>query len=399
MQHTDIGALCVSRIGFGAYGMGGAYGQAEPSTWRAQVHLAMELGITYFDTAPTYGEAELWLGEWLGPVRNQLVLATKCGVTEEGGRDASAAAVVRSCERSLRRLRTDWIDLYQIHFDDPDVPVLETLTALDALRRKGMIREYGLCHLPVERAAEYVRLGEPASVLMEYSLLAQDESTRELLAMAREAGVAVVAFSPTGRGLLSGEITRSSRFGQGDIRNYDPLFAGERRTAGIELSRRLAAAAGPANATAAQAAIAWVLAQPGVAAALTGPARAQHLRDNAGAADLRLADGTVGDLGRAAGELAEAALRSAVRAMRQTLSCPLAQGEAVRVSMRLLLEAMETLIQAGMASEARVMPLAMRLLRPGRDKSPLSSAELESIRTDLAALAEAAAVEQPPERG
>jgi len=387
METAMIGSLRVSRVGFGCYGMGGAYGPTEPAVWEQQVRLALDLGITFFDVAAAYGEAEGWLGRWLAPRRDEVVIATKFGIGDDLRTDASAAAVIRACEASLSRLGTEWIDLYQVHFDDPSTPTAETTAALDALRRQGKIREYGVGHLPAPRVAEYLRAGTPAGLLLELSLLAQDR-VAQLAPLASEHGASMIAFSPTGRGLLTGQVQAGTAFGEGDIRRMDPLFATERREAGVQLAARLAEVGRELGASAAGVAIAWVLAQPGVAAALTGPSRPEHLRQNAAAAELVLPDELVAELGREGRRLGEQAQRAAIAVMYATLDAK-ATGDAGEMTRRLL-GAMETAIGAGLATEEAVTPLALRLLRPGREGRPLGADEFDEIRADLAGLVHAA---------
>lgn len=134
METAQLGCLTVSRLGYGCYAFGGAYGRRDPDVWSRALRLAMELGVNYFDTAESYGPAEEILGRELGARREQIVLATKVGLGPLGKPDLSAARVVAACEGSLRRLGTAWIDLYQVHFDDPHTPVAETVGALESLK-------------------------------------------------------------------------------------------------------------------------------------------------------------------------------------------------------------------------------------------------------------------------
>jgi len=225
LEYATIGALSVSRIGFGCYAMSGVYGAKDPAIWPPLVRAAYELGITLFDTADRYGPAEEILGGSVAPFRDRVVIATKVGVTADGRTDASRTHVIQSCEASLRRLGTDRVDLYQIHFDDPATPVAETVAALEKLRVAGKIVEYGVGHLPAARVREYLQLGRPASALFELSAVARS-SAHEILPLIRERGVPGIAFSPTGRGMLTGRFTPGSSrpsFEAGDLRLLDPL--------------------------------------------------------------------------------------------------------------------------------------------------------------------------------
>ncbi len=384
MNHAQIGSLKVSRVGFGCYGMGGSYGGPEPRAWESQVRLALDLGINLFDTADLYGDAESWLGRWLRPVRSRVAIATKFGVTADGGRAAGAEQVRSACEASLKRLGTDWIDLYQVHFDDPSTPVAETACALADLRREGKIREYGIGHLPAGRVAEYFALRpeaiRPASLLLELSLVAP-AGQRELLPHALAAGAAGVAFSPTGRGLLTGAIRAETAFQEGDIRSIDPLFRVGRRRAALALKDRLAAMGGELGLTPAQLAISWVLAQPGIAAVLTGPSSPSHLRENVAAATVKLPAAMLDCLKHLGAETEQAANREAVAEMREVLRAgPGADGRRATGD---LLFVMETALGAGLTEEKEIMPLATRLLKLRGDSGPAVGEAREEILLEL----------------
>jgi aryl-alcohol dehydrogenase-like predicted oxidoreductase len=189
--------------------------------------------------------------------------------------------VLASCEQSLDRLNTDHIDLYQVHFDDPDTPVEETVGALDQLKAAGKIRHYGVGHLPTSRMAAYFATGQVFSALAELSAVARSARKRILL-LCREQDVGLIAFSTTGRGLLAGQIGPQTTFEEGDLRRIDPLFQRERLASGLRIAQRFRTLGAQYGKTPAQAAIAWVLAQPGVLCALTGPSTLPHLEENLG---------------------------------------------------------------------------------------------------------------------
>jgi len=381
MEYSRLGSLTVSRVGYGCYGMSGVYGRRDPAVWGRALRLALELGITYFDAAETYGPAEELLGRELGRQRDQVALATKVGIGPEGRPDLSPGRVVEACEGSLQRLGTTWIDLYQVHFDDPHTPVAETVTALEQLKESGKIREYGVGHLPPARVAEYIRLGRPASVLCELSPVAR-AALDNVLPPARENGVAAVAFSPTGRGMLSGAIRPGHQFEEGDFRRLDPLFSPHRLASGLRIHDQLARAGNALGKTAVQMSIAWVLAQQGVAAALTGPANPDHLRENAGAAGWEVPAGTLESIDRALKEEETRLAKAALEACRGILSRPVTQegdqgyGELVFL--------IDTAVEHGWARESAMMPLVLRLMGLRKAQKGQYHPELEEIRLEVA---------------
>lgn len=277
-QHKD---MTLSEIGLGCFGLSGAYGPKDTESYKATLQRGFELGINLFDTADAYGEAEQILGEVIQPFRQDVILSTKVGVREGYQPDLSPDYVRDACERSLQALGTDWIDLYHIHFDDPDTPIEDTVLALEGLVQAGKIRYYGLGHLPALRILEYNHIGDPFSVMMELSPVTR-EAKDEILPLCLAHNLAGIAFSVTGRGLLTGAIHADTKFAAGDIRNIDPLFHQASLQSGLNIARKLAELGAKNGKTQAQAAIAWVLAQPGVTCALTGPSKIAHLEENIG---------------------------------------------------------------------------------------------------------------------
>lgn len=282
--------LSSCQLGYGCYGLGGAYGrQIDAQGAIRLIQLAYDLGIRFFDTADNYGAEEV-LGAALGPRRRQVVLATKVGA----GTNLSREHIVKSCHSSLRRLATDYLDLYQIHYDDPGTPVGAVVETLEYLKGQGKIRAYGLGHLPRKRMQEYLQLGRPATALAEFSAAARDRY-RELRPLQRQYDFGIVAFSITGRGLLTGAISDNPGFAPTDIRRIDPLFRRAKLAWGLQIATRLRDEAQNLGTTPAQLAIAWVLHQPGVTTALTGPLDPNHLRENCAARELKLDPAWLGE--------------------------------------------------------------------------------------------------------
>ena len=296
MNYQSFKDWQLSVIGYGCYGLSGAYGPVDDEGFSAAIRLAYEKGINFFDTAEGYGGAEAFLGKAVAPFRDQVYIATKLS-GESGSPDLSYHAVCEACEASLKRLNMDVIDLYQIHFDDPQTPILETISALEDLVRAGKIREYGVCHLSLERVKEYADQGNPFSILMELSPVART-SLATLLPVCKEHNMAGLAFSVTGRGILSGRYKPGHEFDQGDIRRIDPLFKRERFESAMRIREELAELGDRYDATAVQMAIAWVLAQPQIACALTGTSSLDHLAENIAASEIRLSEDDLADFSR-----------------------------------------------------------------------------------------------------
>lgn len=213
MEYRSHKGCRISAICFGCHAASGAYGRVDLPAFKQVVARDFELGVTFFDVADAYGEGEQVLGEALRPYRRHVQIATKVGVTEGVKANLSGAYIRRACEESLRALRTDTIDLYQIHFDDPETSVAETVAVTEDLKEEGKIRHYGLGHLPPQRVKEYLATGEPFSVLMALSAVAPG-ARESLLPLCREHDVGAIAFSVTGRGLLTGRVTEQTAFEQ-----------------------------------------------------------------------------------------------------------------------------------------------------------------------------------------
>jgi len=361
--------LELSEIGIGCYALSGAYGHKDPARFKDLLIRAYELGVTFFDTADAYGDAESILGEVVAPFREEILIATKVGVKEQDKPDLSADYLRSACEGSLRRLDTDYIDLYQVHFDDPDTPVSETVAALEALAAQGKIRRYGLGHLSPKRMETHLQHGRPFSVLMELNTLAQ-ESYRDLLPLCREHNAGIIAFSITGRGLLTGKFMESPSFEEDDIRSIDPLFQRERFQFGIKVMEKLAEVGKRHGKTPAQTAIAWVLSQTGVVCALTGPSSISHLEENLGGSGWELTSGDLGEIDRFIDREKANANQRAREHVKEILTQPLP--EDPKSAFKDLIYAIETAIRLRLVGESDVMPTFYKLyhLRKNLDADP-----------------------------
>ena len=292
----------VSAIGLGCMGMAAFYGQASDETQAtAVIHRALDLGVTFFDTAEMYGPHtnEIQLGKALADRRDRAFVATKFGIGYNAERtaltvDGSPANVRRAIEGSLKRLGMDHVDLYYLHRVDANTPIEETVGAMGELVKEGKVRFLGLS----EASPETLRKGHathPITALQtEYSLWSRDPED-ELLATCEELGIGFVPYSPLGRGFLSGEITSINDLAEDDFRRSNPRFQGENFQKNIDLVHAVAAIAADKGVTAAQLALAWVLAQGETLVPIPGTRRIRTLEENAAAADIVL---SAGDLAR-----------------------------------------------------------------------------------------------------
>ncbi|MFG3028983.1 aldo/keto reductase [Streptomyces sp. NPDC048253] len=296
MHHIHLRDLEVSRIGLGAMGMSQGYtgaGTDEAESIRT-VHRALELGVTFIDTAEIYGPYtnEELLGRALKGRRDQVVLATKFGLVSHGGDgpgnlDSSAANIRTAVEGSLRRLGTDHVDLYYQHRVDPDVPIEETAGAVGELIAEGKIRAFGLSEAGPETIRRANAVTPVTAVQSEYSLFTRDPEARVLPTL-RELGIGFVPFAPLGRGFLTGAIRSTDDFAEDDFRRDNPRFTGDNFQHNLRLADEVQAVAAEADATPAQVAIAWLLAQGDDIAPIPGTKRVHRLEENTASDALRL---------------------------------------------------------------------------------------------------------------
>jgi aryl-alcohol dehydrogenase-like predicted oxidoreductase len=385
MNYRMHQSLTVSEIGVGCYGLGGAYGPPDVARYVQTLRRAHELGVTFFDTAHTYGDAERILGEVVRPFRDEVTISTKIAVPN-GARPSLGRDDIRtSCEESLRRLEIDHIDLYQVHFDDPKTPVEEVIETLEALKAAGKIGHYGIGHLSPKRAERFLIEGNVFSVMMELSPMARI-SLRTLLPLCRRYDAAAIAFSVTGRGLLTGRYQADRRpdFAPGDIRNLDPLFQRERFVSGIRVAEKLREIGERHGKSPVQVAIAWVLAQPRILVALTGPSSTAHLEENLAAGDWSVPPSTLTELGDFLTEEEARLAEAQAMSVRQILISHLPS--EVESAFTDLVYAMETAILLDWIDEATVLPLFQDLfsLREALDDD--ASAALGQVQRRLRAL-------------
>jgi aryl-alcohol dehydrogenase-like predicted oxidoreductase len=290
----------VSEIGLGCMGMSWAYGPADERESARALHRALDLGVTLLDTADMYGAGanEDLIGRTLGGRRDEFLLATKFGMRSHGGTarsdrpdtyvDTSPAYVRQAAGASLRRLRFDTIDLYYAHRRDPDVPIEDTVAAMAGLVSAGKVRHLGLSEVSAATLRAAHAIHPIAAVQVEYSLFSR-EPEEELLDTCRELGVALVAYSPVGRGLLTGSMARADTLAADDFRRVaQPRFSDANLDTNLKLVEAVRAVAAEIGATPAQAALAWLLAQDDLVIPIPGTKRVAYLEENVAAAGLTL---------------------------------------------------------------------------------------------------------------
>ncbi|MGW0368039.1 aldo/keto reductase [Streptomyces coeruleorubidus] len=299
MQHVSLGGLNVSRIGLGAMGMSAFYSGAstdDAESIRA-IHRALDLGVTHLDTAEIYGPFinEELVGQALRGRRDQVVLATKFGMYSHAGGgpyvlDSSPANIRTAVEGSLKRLGTDYIDLYYQHRVDPDTPIEETVGALAELVAEGKVRHIGLSEAGGETIRRAHAVHPVAALQTEYSLWTRDLEA-ELLPLLRQLGIGLVPYSPLGHGFLTGTFRSTDDIADDDWRKTNPRFTGENLQLNLRIVDEVQAIATEVDATTAQIALAWLLAQGDDIAPIPGTKRAARVEENTAADGIELSTG------------------------------------------------------------------------------------------------------------
>jgi len=311
MKSRTLGTLRVSALGLGCMSMTSAYGPpANKSEMVGLIRLAHELGVTLFDTAEAYGPFanEELLGEALAPIRDQVVIATKFGFdidletgARSGGTNSRPEHIKRVADASLKRLKTDRIDLFYQHRVDPNVPIEDVAGAIKDLIAQGKVSHWGLSEAGVQTIRRAHAVQPVTAVQNEYSLFYRGVEA-ELLPVCDELGIGFVPFSPLGAGFLTGKIDENTKFDPTDFRNNVPRFSPEARKANTALIDVVRSVAERKGASPAQVALAWLLAQKPWIVPIPGTTKRHRLEENLGAVDVRL---TLQDLQELADALAK----------------------------------------------------------------------------------------------
>ncbi|MFJ1256636.1 aldo/keto reductase [Cupriavidus sp. CuC1] len=302
MKKRILGSgLEVSAIGLGCMGLTFGYGPAtDTSEAISLIRAAFERGVTFFDSAEAYGAAnEEMVGEAVAPFRDKVVVATKFGFKDgdaKAGLDSRPERIRLVAEQSLKRLKTDVIDLFYQHRVDPNVPIEDVAGAVKDLIAQGKVRHFGMSEAGVEMIRRAHAVQPLTALQSEYSMFTRDPEA-DILPVLEELGIGFVPFSPLGKGFLTGKIDDSTTFKKGDIRNTLPRFADEARQANANLVGLIGEIAKRKQATPAQIALAWLLAQKPWIVPIPGTTKLHRLEENVGGADVELTSDDLRELG------------------------------------------------------------------------------------------------------
>jgi aryl-alcohol dehydrogenase-like predicted oxidoreductase len=326
MQTSTLGSqgLKTSQLGLGCMGMSEFYGAGDDAESINVIHNAIDLGVTFFDTADMYGpftNEQLVASALEGGLRKEVTLATKFGIvrsaTDPTVRSVSGKPeyVKTACAGSLKRLKTDVIDLYYLHRVDPATPIEETVGAMGELVKEGKVRFLGLSEVSATTLRKAHRVHPITAVQTEYSLWSRDPED-EILATCRELGIGFVPYSPLGRGFLTGQIKKFDDLDAHDFRRLSPRFQGENFQKNLDLVKKIGALAQKKNCTSSQLALAWVMAQGNDLFPIPGTKRLKYLNENVGAIAVTLSREDLEEIDRIAPKGVAAGLRYPEAAMK-----------------------------------------------------------------------------------
>jgi aryl-alcohol dehydrogenase-like predicted oxidoreductase len=309
LEERNLGALTVSALGLGCMGMSFAYGPGDDEESIRVIHRAYEEGVLFLDTADIYGAGanEELVGRAVAGRRDDFVIATKfANRTDANGKrvvDNRPEYIREAIDASLRRLGTDFVDLYYMHRRSPDVPIEESVGAMAELVQAGKVRHLGLSEVSAETLRAAATVHPIAALQSEWSLFTR-ELEAEIVPAARELRVGLVPYSPLGRGMLTGALTSTDELSADDFRKSNPRWTGENLEHNLALVRRVREVAEQVDATPAQVALAWVLAKGDDVVPIPGTKRVRYLEQNVAATDVRLSEEQLAELdalGEAAG--------------------------------------------------------------------------------------------------
>lgn len=306
METRKLGesGLEVSKVGLGCMGMSYGYGPASDKQEMINlIRTAFDRGVTFFDTAEAYGphENEKLVGEALSPIRDQIVIATKFGIYHHNGKqvlNSKPELIRKAVEGSLKRLGVERIDLYYQHRVDPDVPIEDVAGTVKDLIEEGKVKHFGMSEAGVQTIRKAHAVQSVTAIQSEYSMWWR-KPEEELLPTLEELGIGFVPFSPLGKGFLTGEIDESTEFSENDFRNIVPRFNKENRKSNQDLVKLLGEIAKQKNASKAQIAIAWVLAQKPWIVPIPGTTKLQHLESDIEATDIDLTSNDLNQIEKA----------------------------------------------------------------------------------------------------
>jgi aryl-alcohol dehydrogenase-like predicted oxidoreductase len=317
MEMRKLGkqGLTVSAIGLGCMGMSEFYGQADDKKSIETIHQALDLGITFIDTADMYGpyKNEKLVGKALAGQRDKVILATKFGIVREGDSGQRSVNgrpeyVKAACDASLQRLGVDHIDLYYQHRVDPNVPIEDTVGAMADLVQAGKVRFLGLSEAGPQTIRRAYQVHPISALQTEYSLWTRDPEN-EILETIRDLGIGFVAYSPLGRGFLTGRFRKYEDIPEDDYRRYSPRFQSENFRKNLDLVEKVGEIARRKGVKPGQLALAWVLAQGKDIVPIPGTTIPEHLKENVEALTIKLSEEDLNEINRAMPEGAASGLR------------------------------------------------------------------------------------------
>jgi len=289
MEYRKLDDLKVSVIGYGAWGIGGApfWNNEGDNKSIESIKISYENGVNFFDTAPVYGfgHSEKLIGKALKPVRDKVILATKCGLRwgkeslSSLRKDASRESILEEIDQSLRRLDTDWIDLYQVHWPDAATSQKETMETLLEIKNKGKIRYIGVSNYSAEQIKESLKYVKITSLQPEFSLLAR-EIEKDTVPLCLEKKIGIIAYSPLASGVLTGKYDKNTKFKDWRSKGIIGNFTGQGFVENVSKVDRLKEVSQEEEKTCGQTAINWVLRQPGLVTALVGVKNSSQMKEN-----------------------------------------------------------------------------------------------------------------------